>query len=268
MKSPIAIITFILMAMSCHTVKKSPQDAPSQMPPMAEGGGNDFIMEKIGRGVEFYAIGNEPGWSLEMDQENGLRFMTQDGIVFNTPPVGGVKGQTPAMTRYHAIVESGELDITLTEQECTDNMSGEKFPYKVQVRLKRGMDKSFKTYDGCGKRIFDQRIHDIWALQEVNGKVVTITEGRSERPYLEFHTNDNRVLGKTGCNDLSGGAEIRGNKIIFDNIAVTQKACQDANYESAFLKAMAPGMVRYKINAGRLYLYREGKEVMVFRKVD
>lgn len=266
MKIITAFTTVVILFVSCHVGRK-PQNPITESNPK-EGGGNEFIMGKINRGVDFYAIGNEPGWSLEMDIENGMQFKTSDGIIFNTPPVSALQTANVDETRYNARVEAGELDIRIISGECTDNMSGEKFPHKVIARLKRGNEKEFTTFEGCGRWIFDQRLHDIWALEQINGKPITITEGRNQRPYLEFHTGDRRVMGNTGCNELSGEADYRGNKIIFKELAVTLKACMDASFETDLLKIMAPGEVEFKIDGGRLYLNRAGAPGMVFRKVD
>jgi uncharacterized membrane protein len=45
----------------------------------------------------------------------------------------------------------GEILITVTREECMDIMSGEKFPFKVSVSIKRGVDKDFRLYSGCGR---------------------------------------------------------------------------------------------------------------------
>lgn len=259
----------VVMVLSCQVNKKKRSVVENKQPETAtEGGGVDFIKGKLDRGIEFYAIGNEPGWGLEMDMDKGFRFTAMGEPDFNTPPVKGMKAADADVTRYHATVESGELDFTLYRQDCADGMSGEKFTHKVSLRIRRGMEKEFKEYEGCGRFIFDQRLHDIWALESIRGGKVEIREGQGERPYLEFHTGDNRILGKTTCNTLNGGAMYQGDKIVLTPMGVTLMACPNAELEQAFLKELAPGTLTYRIDAGRLYLSRDGKEAMVLRKVD
>jgi len=50
-------------------------------------------------------------------------------------------------------VEMGKMIIRLVETECVDVMSGQKFPFQVSVNIKRGIDSSFKEYNGCGRML-------------------------------------------------------------------------------------------------------------------
>ena len=260
----------VVFALSCQVNKKKQSVVENKQPETAtEGGGVDFIKGKLDRGIEFYAIGNEPGWGLEMDMERDFKLSVMGQPDFNTPAVRGNKAADADVTNYHAVVEAGELDITLYNQGgCTDNMSGEKFTHKVRVGVRRGNEKDLTYFEGCGRFIFDQRLHDIWALESIRGRKVDIREGQGERPYLEFHTGDNRILGKTTCNSINGGAEVMGDKIQIKPLAVTMMGCPNHELEAEFLKELAPGTLSYRIDAGRLYLSRDGKEAMVLRKVD
>jgi uncharacterized membrane protein len=112
---------------------------------------SDLLQQKINAGIEFYGIGQEPGWSLNMDMENMFSFKSYDGVEMNTPPVAGVK--EGGVTLYRMQVELGEMIITLVEMECTDVMSGQKFPFQVRVSIKRGVDSVFTEYEGCGKML-------------------------------------------------------------------------------------------------------------------
>lgn len=98
--------------------------------------------------AQFKAVGQEPGWSLELDPLGSFSFKSYDGMDMNTPAVEGVK--TGNTTTYKASVELGEMIITLTEEKCNDSMSGKEYPFSVTVMIKRGSDKDFKTYKGCG----------------------------------------------------------------------------------------------------------------------
>jgi uncharacterized membrane protein len=125
-------------------------DSASGYSPENEGR-EDILREKVKAGIEFYGIGQEPGWSLEMDMETRFSFKSYDGVEMNTPPVPGVN--EGVVTTYQMQVEMGEMIITLVEQECADVMSGQKFPYQVSVNVKRGVDSSFREYKGCGRML-------------------------------------------------------------------------------------------------------------------
>lgn len=125
-------------------------DSTSGSSPESEGM-EGLLREKIKTGIEFYGIGQEPGWSLEMDMDNIFRFKSYDGIEMNTPPVAGVNEGGAII--YRMQVEMGEMIITLVETECSDLMSGQKFPFQVSVNIKRGIDSSYREYTGCGQML-------------------------------------------------------------------------------------------------------------------
>jgi uncharacterized membrane protein len=129
-----------------------PQQGANTVPPqLQEGADSSFLGKKRAEGIDFYAIGQEPGWALNMDMEKIYSFSTMDGIVMNTPPVQGTTSADGRITTYKAQVEMGEIMITVAREECMDIMSGEKFPFKVSVSMKRGGDKDFRLYSGCGR---------------------------------------------------------------------------------------------------------------------
>lgn len=253
----------ILLFISCESTKKTQSNnAPLKIEksePM-----HDVFKEKFEEGIDFFATNSDSSWTLNLDFEGDFRFKKDDGFVFNTPAVAGNRAQDANVVRYHAQVESGEMIIQVYEEECIPSSTGQKFPSKVTVEIRRGIDKDFMEFQGCGSYIFDQRIHDIWVLDTLNA---TMISGK-ELPYIEFNTTDGTVLGNTGCNNFSGKVALIGNKLTMKPLAVTRKFCPEAALEGEFLKAIAPGEMVYKIEEGKLYLYRNDKDVIVFRKVD
>lgn len=103
--------------------------------------------EAAERGVDFRAIGQEPGWFLEIDKEKQIRLVydyAEHQVTTPVPPPA-VKGTS---TIYDAMVESHRLIVLIEDAPCTDAMSGEAFPRSVSVTL------DSKTLRGCGKFIF------------------------------------------------------------------------------------------------------------------
>ena len=257
-----ACFIFSLLLMSCNGSKKMPLNTTANN--YLNSTSDKFVSNsKPMNVIDFYAYGPNEEWELRMDNEQDFVFKTKDGYVFSTPAVKEVKAQDANVSRYRAVVESGEMIIQLYKQECISK-SGKKFPYQVKVEIKRGIDKVYKEFNGCGNFVFDERIHDIWVLQKLNGKEVS----GPELPYIECNTTENRVMGKTGCNNFSGKADFKGNKITFGPLAVTRKFCQNAIYENEFLKAVSPSEMEYTIENRKLILSLNGKEVLVFKKVD
>ena len=105
--------------------------------------------EAADRGVDFRAVGQEPGWFLEIDKDKQIRFVYDYAEHQVTAPVPAptVKG---ASTVYDAMVESHRLIVQIENASCTDAMSGEVFPQSVSVTL------DSRTLLGCGKDIVSE----------------------------------------------------------------------------------------------------------------
>jgi putative lipoprotein len=99
------------------------------------------------RGVIFRAVGQEPGWVLEIE-DSRMTLVTNygaDEVVTPVPePVVDAASQT---TTWHAVTEANDLHIESREQPCVDTMSEERFSMTVTVIL------NGTTYDGCGRML-------------------------------------------------------------------------------------------------------------------
>src|SRR5690606_9578972 len=82
-----------------------------------------FWNEKSVRGVDFFASGNEPFWSLEIDFEKNLvlKLLGEEEISVSAPQQSKTPGA--ANLQYQKAIPNGLLKITITRKECSDNMS-------------------------------------------------------------------------------------------------------------------------------------------------
>ena len=96
------------------------------------------------RGIDFRAVGQEPGWYLEIDDGKWMRlFYDYAERQATTPvPVPVTNGGT---TTYDAVTEAHRLRVIIEERECSDTMSGERFPRTVTVTL------DGRSLRGCGR---------------------------------------------------------------------------------------------------------------------
>lgn len=96
------------------------------------------------RGVDFRAVGQEPGWHLEIREGERIRFVYDYGereVV--TPAREPVEKE--GYTVYHAETKAHDITVTIADEPCTDTMSGERFEAAARVRL------DGRTYRGCGR---------------------------------------------------------------------------------------------------------------------
>ena len=112
---------------------------------------------------------------------------------------------------------------------------------------------------------FDLRLHDIWALEFINGEEYIKGE-QDTHPIVEIYPEEGRVHGNAGCNTINGTVIVNENKIAFSEIITTEMACP-GDLEQRFLTALQ-NVDNYKIEKLRLYLYEGEEERLVLRKID
>ncbi|MFZ0134235.1 MAG: hypothetical protein WAK95_16970 [Desulfobacterales bacterium] len=125
---------------------------------MPKNGTHTLMQRKMAEGIGFFAVGNEPSWALDIDFDQGMRFKSPSGLPeLNTPPGREDKAQDADVTRFFAGTEAGTLIVTVSRGRCTDTMSGEIFPFRVKIDVKRSVDADYKTVEGCGRYVDKQR---------------------------------------------------------------------------------------------------------------
>ena len=94
------------------------------------------------RGVSFRAIGNEPGWLVEIHPEFGGQIVLDAGtVVLPLTQKQGAAFPAP-MT-----VAGRQIDFVIADEGCRDTMSGEYSPLMVTMTVD-GI-----PYSGCGRRL-------------------------------------------------------------------------------------------------------------------
>jgi heat shock protein HslJ len=121
---------------------------------------------------------------------------------------------------------------------------------------------------GCSstKETANPLLHDIWALESINGKAYSRTESQSLHPTIEIYLAEERFSGNTGCNNMNGKLKVEGSTISFSDIITTKMFCADVD-ETTFLTALGQ-VKKYKIEKLKLYLFENEKELLVFQKID
>jgi len=93
-------------------------------------------------GADFRAVGNEPGWHLEILEQSRIVLVADYGASrVETPLPAPATDPEHHLTRWDA----GELVLEVIDRRCTDTMSGELFPAGVVVHWQS------RTLRGCGR---------------------------------------------------------------------------------------------------------------------
>ncbi|HDZ04558.1 hypothetical protein LCGC14_0079640 [marine sediment metagenome] len=217
-------------------------------------------------GIYFKASGTEPFWSLELSEKQ-LKLKTITDSVF-TPSAKPSQAMDSNVKRYKIQTESGQLDIQITQSECTNAMSGKLSPYTVYVTYKKNSETSMHKLEGCGNYITDYRLHDIWVLEKLDGNEVTIENFKKDLPSIEINAASNSFTGYAGCNQINGKLFFEKGLLRFTDIATTKMLCDPKNKETTFLEALR-SVTTYKIENNRLWLSNPSdKELLIFKKID
>jgi D-alanyl-D-alanine dipeptidase len=99
-------------------------------------------------GVSFRAVGNEPGWSLEITDNKNIILITnygRDKYHFKTPPPK--IDEKLARTFYHTKAEGNSLTVIIENKACMDSMDGLGFENAVTVVL------NGQKLVGCGRSL-------------------------------------------------------------------------------------------------------------------
>lgn len=96
-------------------------------------------------GYDFRAIGQEPGWVVEVDLDHRMHVLADYGeIEFYTPPPD-VRSDDEGVTIYRAEAGGRHVTLSIRETPCADAMSGERFPTTAVLTLEEAV------YHGCGR---------------------------------------------------------------------------------------------------------------------
>ena len=99
-------------------------------------------------GADYRAIGNEPGWTLEIRNQESIILITDYGSARHefTLPKPEID-EMNRITRYQSKNSGHKLILTISSEACLDSMSGEDYSSKATVTL------DSKMLRGCGRAL-------------------------------------------------------------------------------------------------------------------
>ena len=99
-------------------------------------------------GVDFRAVGNEPGWHLEISRGRNILFVSDYGqsrYEFDAPePLQDAGARS---TVYRVKNKAHTLEVVITGKACQDTMHGDRFESAVSITL------DGRSFNGCGKAL-------------------------------------------------------------------------------------------------------------------
>jgi heat shock protein HslJ/uncharacterized membrane protein len=108
----------------------------------------DGVFYELRRDRDFRAIGQEPGWQLEMRMGSEMRLTYDYGKGTAITPAAPVQVDSSSGTRtYHAVSGGHDLRVVIVPVRCEDSMSGRPFAATVTVML------NGRAFRGCGEEL-------------------------------------------------------------------------------------------------------------------
>lgn len=124
------------------------------LPPGVEGGHLDCDHDRRAsiwehaklNGVDFRAVGHEPGWVLEIREGQRLDLGYDYGQSQLSAQITGTRTDpTTRTTTYSGAADGHIMVVRLTGEDCSDSMSEEAFPTRVEIEV------DGRTFSGCGR---------------------------------------------------------------------------------------------------------------------
>ncbi len=95
------------------------------------------------RGIDLRAVGNEPGWHVEVREGDSILFVGDYGATRHLFQDFSASDDAGGLN-YSAVRGEDHLSVEAVAEECMDTMSGERFELRVEVTL------NDRHYRGCG----------------------------------------------------------------------------------------------------------------------
>lgn len=142
MRSAVSISLIALAIASCSPTERIESDPP----PFDESSITNVWHNAKLRGVSFRAIGQEPGWLLEITTGTEILLVTDYGETRTAYPY--VEPEVdPEHRRTRYVSGNRNVEILIEGKDCTDAMSGEQFSATVTITLGE------KQMAGCGRAL-------------------------------------------------------------------------------------------------------------------
>ncbi len=137
-----ALLLF-LIAVACSAQESNNGDPAVSEEALAQN--NVWHKAKL-RGVSFRAVGQEPGWLLEIRNGEEILLVTDYGQNKKAYPY--VAPREDKAARQSLFQVDADTSVLIEGKPCSDTMSGEKFQSTVTVTA------GGKTLKGCGRALF------------------------------------------------------------------------------------------------------------------
>lgn len=223
--------------------------------------------KRVQEDIIFFALGNEPSWSIDINKNNHVSFTGPDGKQFTSASIAKKASDGSKSIGYRSSNDQGELVISLLEHPCSGTLSDESFSFRVSTDVKLNGEKEFTRYQGCGDYVPDQRLHGKWRIIKADTLLLDAHRFENKIPELTIDADNGQVFGNDGCNSFKGQIKFRDKEIIFGMLAETMMACPNMDISSIITRAFSDKKLTY-VYKKDLFFYEGDKEVLMLTRTD
>ena len=253
-QSPVMKIRPVEAGWSVVQLEGVEEGLPSILKPKGSLSGNKEDEGFVGRG-------NEPFWRLSIVPGENISIRVLDGDSATTPVPEPISNENGKELIYETETGSTSLRIAISEEECFDSMSGERFTHSVNVEL------NGRELKGCGRFTPGRPPYGSYKLIELEGKQVP-DDLRKGTPEMRIEPGGNRASGHTGCNQFNTTVrtDAYGSLEFNTPMAMTKMMCP-GDFESRFTGAMKR-VNGFALSSDTLDLLTGGRVIMRWETVS
>ena len=227
----------------------------------------DFLKKKWDQSIVFYAIGNEPSWSLDIKHNDSLIFKDPNGMEHKFPFAKALPSIDPKIIDYRSSTKEMEIIIQMAQKPCNDGMSDDSFSYQVNISVKGSKDKEGENYQGCGDYVPNYNLNGNWVITEADGIEIKQGSFANKEPALSLDMFYRKASGNDGCNNFFGQVNFKTDQISFGPTAGTLMACPNMELSNKILGSVSGRSLNYTL-ANDLILYDGDKKIMILKRKD
>ncbi len=201
--------------------------------------------------ADIVARGNEPGWMLEVG-ENQLELLYDYGTARLDLPLlaRSIEGLS---VHYHAAGAAGALLAVFRKQICNDDATGMPYPWAAEIQFAE------RRFSGCGGDPETLLSANPWHVEMLGEQVL----GEDIEVSLHFD-GQGRVNGRAACNSWFADYELSGEGLTIGRPGATLMACPEPlmSLERQFFDLLET-IRRFDIDAqGRLVLVTADSRIL------
>lgn len=227
-----------------------------------------FYLDKFQRNITIFASGQDNPWSLEIGSNNSMKLLIAPDTEIIASLYKKEKNQNNQTTTYFATFKDGHIQFEMSEEACQEYPYSNNFQSSATLHFHDTNQSNYQLLRGCAEWVPNYRLHEIWMLHEINNQLFDKENLYKNIPRIEFHLNNFKVYGFSGCNEFEGEFELNHDILRIKKIHITtQEKCELDDFERQFITGLQHQSYSFKIRQGVLKM-NNNKNSFVFRRTD